>query len=175
MKHYYVRFSARFSVKIVQDLVSCHVYTYVQFHFERSCKFLQEYVPHHARILQENGHITCKCKICARFMQDFCKKSGILHQILCKIPASSCTFLQDSFTWVSTLLVVGVISYLWCAARLVGIAHHSFYSVTLASFCLTETLLQPYYPQTMFLGNLLNIQIIYNMYIKIIVTTSVYL
>ena len=28
-----------------------------------------------------------------------------------------------------TLLVVGVISHLWCAARLVGIAHHSFYSV----------------------------------------------
>ena len=25
--------------------------------------------------------------------------------------------------------VVGVISHLWCAARLVGIAHHSFYSV----------------------------------------------
>ena len=31
----------------------------------------------------------------------------------------------------STLLVVGVISHLWCAARLVGIAHHSFYSVHL--------------------------------------------
>ena len=30
---------------------------------------------------------------------------------------------------LSTLLVVGVISHLWCAARLVGIAHHSFYSV----------------------------------------------
>ena len=29
---------------------------------------------------------------------------------------------------LSTLLVVGVISHLWCAARLVGIAHHSFYS-----------------------------------------------
>ena len=29
----------------------------------------------------------------------------------------------------SSLLVVGVISHLWCAARLVGIAHHSFYSV----------------------------------------------
>ena len=27
-----------------------------------------------------------------------------------------------------TLLVVGMISHLWCAARLVGIAHHSFYS-----------------------------------------------
>ena len=34
---------------------------------------------------------------------------------------------------LSTLLVVGVISHLWCAARLVGIAHHSFYSVTLTS------------------------------------------
>ena len=30
---------------------------------------------------------------------------------------------------LSTLLVVGVISHLWCAARLVGISHHSFYSV----------------------------------------------
>ena len=30
---------------------------------------------------------------------------------------------------LSTLLVVGVISHLWCAARLVGIAHHSFYGV----------------------------------------------
>ena len=30
---------------------------------------------------------------------------------------------------LSTLLVVSVISHLWCAARLVGIAHHSFYSV----------------------------------------------
>ena len=30
---------------------------------------------------------------------------------------------------LSILLVVGVISHLWCAARLVGIAHHSFYSV----------------------------------------------
>ena len=30
---------------------------------------------------------------------------------------------------LSTLLVVGVISHLWCAARLVGIAHLSFYSV----------------------------------------------
>ena len=27
------------------------------------------------------------------------------------------------------LLVVGVISHLWCAAHLVGIAHHSLYSV----------------------------------------------
>ena len=32
---------------------------------------------------------------------------------------------------LSTLLVVGVISHLWCAARLVGIAHHSFYSVVM--------------------------------------------
>ena len=31
---------------------------------------------------------------------------------------------------LSTLLVVGVLSHLWCAARLVGIAHHSFYSVS---------------------------------------------
>ena len=30
---------------------------------------------------------------------------------------------------LSTLLVVGVISHLWCAAHLVSIAHHSFYSV----------------------------------------------
>ena len=29
---------------------------------------------------------------------------------------------------LSTLLVVGVISHQWCAALLVGIAHHSFYS-----------------------------------------------
>ena len=36
---------------------------------------------------------------------------------------------------LSTLLVVGVISHLWCAARLVGIAHHSFYSVGKGSFC----------------------------------------
>ena len=35
---------------------------------------------------------------------------------------------------LSTLLVVGVISHLWCAARLVGIAHHSFYSVSLHYF-----------------------------------------
>ena len=28
---------------------------------------------------------------------------------------------------LSTLLVVGVISHLWCAARLVGIAHHITY------------------------------------------------
>ena len=34
---------------------------------------------------------------------------------------------------LSTLLVVGVISHLWCAARLVGIAHHSFYSVGMAN------------------------------------------
>ena len=32
---------------------------------------------------------------------------------------------------LSTLLVVGVISHLWCAAHLVGIAHHSFYSAHL--------------------------------------------
>ena len=32
---------------------------------------------------------------------------------------------------LSTLLVVGVILRLWCAAHLVGIAHHSFYSVQL--------------------------------------------
>ena len=32
---------------------------------------------------------------------------------------------------LSTLLVVGVVSHLWCAARLVGIAHHSFYSADL--------------------------------------------
>ena len=31
---------------------------------------------------------------------------------------------------LSTLFVVSVISHLWCAARLVGIAHHSFYSVS---------------------------------------------
>ena len=37
---------------------------------------------------------------------------------------------------LSTLLVVGVISHLWCAARLVGKAHHSFYSVHLPFFCL---------------------------------------
>ena len=30
---------------------------------------------------------------------------------------------------LSTLLVVGVISHLWCATCLVGIAHHSLYSV----------------------------------------------
>ena len=34
---------------------------------------------------------------------------------------------------LSTLLVVGVISHLWHAARLVGIAHHSFYSVGLGA------------------------------------------
>ena len=32
------------------------------------------------------------------------------------------------FNSVSTLLVVGVISHQWCAAHLVGIAHHCFYS-----------------------------------------------
>ena len=38
---------------------------------------------------------------------------------------------------LSTLLVVGVISHLWCAARLVGIAHHSFYSVYIYGRCPT--------------------------------------
>ena len=34
---------------------------------------------------------------------------------------------------LSTLLVVGVVSHLWCAAHLVGIAHHSFYSVNMVA------------------------------------------
>ena len=42
---------------------------------------------------------------------------------------------------LSTLLVVGVISHLWCAARLVGIAHHSFYSV---AFTPNTIVKQPY-------------------------------
>ena len=84
VKHYYARFSARFSVKIVQDLVSCMSIVTCNFHFERFCKFLQEYVPHHARILQENGHITCKCKIYARFLQEIWNLALNFVQDSCK-------------------------------------------------------------------------------------------
>ena len=35
---------------------------------------------------------------------------------------------------LSTLLVVGMISHLWCAAHLVCTAHYSFYSMILANF-----------------------------------------
>ena len=43
-----------------------------------------------------------------------------------------CYDLAHQIRWAKhsfSVLVVGVISHLWCAARLVGIAHHSFYSV----------------------------------------------
>ena len=44
-----------------------------------------------------------------------------------------CYDLAHQIRWAKTLLVVGVISHLWCAARLVDIAKHSFCS---AVFCL---------------------------------------
>ena len=82
-----------------------------------------------------------------------CHTLNIAHQILCSKhtkPLGVITRLwrTDFYTpnmvgygVLSTLLVVGVISHLWCAARLVGIAHHSFYSVDQS---IKNTLYLPY-------------------------------
>ena len=67
VKHYYARFSARFSVKIVQDLVSCMSILTCNFHFESSCKNM-------CRIMQESCKKTDVSLASARYVQDFMQR-----------------------------------------------------------------------------------------------------